>query len=134
MMVFIGVIGWKLQVDVAFYHVSNCRGYTAFFIGVLLGEIVKQGIKISLSIPCVLIVVCAIITIVLETFSWYILSLIVFPSIIVIIINIKQMPISSSVNISFEIYLFHVPMYYSIKTISNICGVELQYSLFSMII
>ena len=91
MIIIISVIGKKIEITLPFFRASNQRGYTAFFVGVLLYKIIKIFKKKELQILKLFLFLMALILIFLKGYSnWYVLTLLAWPFVFLIVLDTKQ--------------------------------------------
>lgn len=106
------VTHWDLKIPLL-YH-GNVRGYGSFFLGVALCIVWQRLKKKQIILLNVTLSILGIIGVCLKGFSnWYILTYFVFPAIVIftlIIPNTKSKAIKYAGGISFEVYLWHVPL------------------------
>ncbi len=104
-----------LHLDLPFLHESNGRGYTAFFIGVLLYYTSEKLEKKNRLLIGAIILLIGVVAIAMRIQLGLSLTLLVYPGLLLLLINVKQIcfkPVGTLGDISFEIYIWHVPTYY----------------------
>lgn len=136
-----GIAGWHFRFDIPFAYLSDCRGYTGFFIGVVLFYFYKNKKIHSKTINIyagIFFVIGTLIILITKNFNWYIWTFIICPSMVTFFAFAPQMKSSliakNNINgISFQIYLWHVPVFYALQLFIDIFNIELKYSFTSMI-
>lgn len=121
--ILIGIAGFYNNKGIPFLYSSNCRGYVSFFIGVLIYQIYDNKSKKHITLVSLIGFLLGVISIAVSLgWLWYKLVLLIYTSIIMIIVNIKQ--ISNKVvvllgNATYEVYLWHFPLFYLLKAAVN---------------
>ena len=138
----LGVLGWHFRFDAPFVHLSDCRGYASFFIGVMLFDLYKNQVISSKAIKIyaeIFFVIGILVILITRNFNWYIWTLIICPSIVVFLVfaPMVQSSLISEKNIrgiSFQIYLWHVPVFYGLQLLIEIFNIEFKHGFISMIV
>lgn len=138
--VVLGIVGWRINgkygFDLPFLHTSDCRGYVAFFIGVCLYHLFcKLGERNTSIVGAGLVVVSLIGMCILGYSNWYVLVVFLFPSILLLAVSIPQICIPNIElcgGVSYEVYLWHMPMFCLIKMVVDVIGLQIEHSYFTM--
>lgn len=124
------------NITIPFMRMGNVRGYTGFFTGCLLCVLWR---KISVKYIFVLDVALAFLScICLYKYgisNWYVLCYLVFPCIIitaVILPQFKSSIIKTLGGISFEVYLWHVPVYGFLLMLMKLLRIEIKHTYTTM--
>lgn len=138
MIVCAGLVGFKLQMNIPFLYLSNCRGYASFFIGVLLfEEVYARFVPDTIVISSVLsLIVSFMIILAVGKAHWYIFILMIFPAVVALSIGLPQIKnkhLEIWGGISFEIYLWHVPLYCLMKLVLDINHIVVQHTYLTMV-
>lgn len=115
-----------IHLDLPFLHESNGRGYTAFFVGVLLYYINEKLEKKDRLLIGIIMFIIGTVVVAMPIPLGVALTILVYPGLLLLLINIKQIgfkTISSLGDISFEIYILHVPTYYLLYFIVSMTNV-----------
>ena len=121
--ILIGIVGFYNNKGIPFLYSSNCRGYVSFFIGVLIYQIYDNKSKRNITLISLIGFLLGVVQIAVSLgWLWYKLVILIYPSIIMIVANLKQ--ISNKVivllgNATYEVYLWHFPLFYLLKAIVN---------------
>ena len=127
--VILGVLGWYMKWDAPFLHLTDFRGYAAFFLGCLLCILCKtiRNRKTILLISAGLFVSFVVVIIVRHHIEWYPCILLGIPSVLLLSVGMKQIKLPY-VDIfgasSFEVYLWHTPLLYLFLIISEWVGIN----------
>lgn len=122
-----------------FFFMVNKRGYVCFFLGVLLYNlIVKKFIdkQIWLAITG-LAVITAIGIWRWGIGSWGVLVLFLFPLLILVAVNIRQLSIpilKTWGGASYQVYLWHIPSFIFLRLIGRLTGIQITHSYLTMVI
>jgi len=124
---------------IPFLRPSNCRGYSAFFEGVMIGVVLDQFKRKTDYIIYTIIPLAIVSTLGIVKRGWsdyYLLVYFIYPAVVffsVLVPQIQSRIVRSLSAISFEVYLWHVPIYGVILTIFSIINVEVHHTYFTMI-
>lgn len=117
-----------LKIDLPFLHSSNGRGYTAFFVGVLLFYLCeKLEKKYKLAVGAILFL-AGIFAVILNIQLALSVTLLLYPGFILLILNVKQINlkfVSDLGDISFEIFIWHIPVYYLIYLLVSVADMDI---------
>ena len=140
-MILIGVAGGAFGFNLPFLNWQICRGYYAFFFGILLAAYVnKYGVRLKEIIASFLIIACFVTAFILYPTHIakninYTLTFLDYPAIVLLcetkvakkIFCHKIWGVLSG--ISFEVYLWHVPLLLLLYFIMNFFGFGLNFSI-----
>ena len=120
LMIFIGcgVHYWKIELP--FLNDGTSRGYTSFFLGILLWQIIKKRERMYFGISAIITIIiglCLLLNIGLDD-QWGIFTFLLWPSLIICSVYIEDMIFFNCLNkgigilggASFEMYIWHLPM------------------------
>lgn len=134
--VIIGALGFHFNFNIPFLYLTDCRGYTAFFIGACLFIInEKADNKKGFLLGIALIIGTVISVLILRSKLWYICTFLFFPAVVLISVNVNQFGNKFTEymgNISFEIYLWHIPCFYLLYTIFTTIDISIEHSYLTM--
>ena len=119
-----------------FLYMSNCRGYASFFAGVFLYHIVKDAPKKMIFIVNFILWSASIKVMTVEMSNWYVLTYLFFPAIVMTALllgQVKLVVVKAAGAISFEVYLWHVPIYGLLTTILKVSGLSINHTYLTMI-
>lgn len=123
---------------IPFLHDSSLRGYIAFFIGILLYEIYKKyDLSNMKGINIFALIIIACLPFVFTKFRYYALVLYTFPLIVLTSASVKQLSgqwIQKWGGISFEAYLWHIPLHHCMVLICRLFNYDLRHTYITMII
>lgn len=122
--------------NIPFLRLSNISGYGSFFVGCSLCLIYKQVNK-RVAIICNIILWIATIggIVVLGLSNWYVLTYLFFPSMVLSALLIPQLEselLKTIGAISFELYLWHVPVYSVLLTLITVFKVRICHTYYTM--
>lgn len=137
----LGILILTFDFDLPLLYLSNGRGYTDFFMGVCLAAIYsahesQKSRRIMLITGIVLLIVYAILRIVISrVYLCYMCSFLFCPGIMLLFLNSRFLnAISDNATvkylgrISFDIYLFNMPLFAWIVLIGRLLDIEINYS------
>lgn len=135
----ISFIGKYVGQSSPFFYIANKRGYTCFFLGILLYNLIvqKNTKKQIWKVIVGLIVVTAIGVWKWGIGSWGVIVLFLHPLIVLIAVNIRQVtnPILSVWGAaSYQVYLWHIPCFIFLRLIGRLIGIQIVHSYLTMII
>ena len=137
-MICLGILGWKLRINLPFLHLSDFRGYTTFFMGICLYHVYNMvSRKLCFAIGIGLTLSSVIGMNLLGVNSWYVLVAFLFPGIVLLAASVPQINkvnISVAGGVSYEVYLWHMPMYCLLKLFIDVIGIEISHSYLTMTI
>lgn len=135
----IGGIGWHFSFSIPFLYLSDCRGYATFFMGIMLYELLKK-IDEKKYLRCSSLIILGIslsLIIAIGAFNWYLWVYIMCPAILICGVTIPQIKLNNTATISeitFQLYLWHVPCFYVFQFLLDIYQIKFVHSIFSMIV
>lgn len=125
------------KISLPFMWSCNKRGYMSFFMGVIIFQIAKKLTKTSGIIVSILGGVAYLLMfIVLGEFNYYGLIIILYPSILLLCISIKQIQLKTLLILGamqFEAYLINVPMYAIGVVLCLLLNLSILHNYFTMI-
>ena len=137
-LIILGALGWRFNFSFPFLYKTDCRGYAAFFLGVLLYELTKKARKIRLFLcGLILFIVGAMLILIMHRLSWAVCVFLIFPGTLLMTINSKQFPniiVEKIGDCTFEIYLWHIPIFLLIECICNFFAIAKVHTAYSMIL
>jgi peptidoglycan/LPS O-acetylase OafA/YrhL len=123
--------------EVAFWHLSNARGYSSFFMGCLLCLLYQKTTTYKLRIIYIGLFAASIVGFVVKGLScWYVLTFLAYPALVLLVVTEKQVKwgtLSFLGGASFEMYLWHLPLYSLLKLIFDISNIQFEHTYFTMI-
>lgn len=132
--IILGKIGIEYKIALPFLYYTDFRGYSAFFMGVLIGVInlawKNKSMKIITSL---LLLFIGFVKIYLQGRMFQDNSFLFFigPGIVILLASIKQYKSKYSSLLggaSFEVYLWHLPVYYLLKLICDTNGITVHHT------
>ncbi len=117
-----------LHMDLPFLHESNGRGYTAFFIGVLLYHVTEKLTKKRMLITGTFLLVSGIVSVLMRLHLALSLTILVYPGFLLLLLNTKQINcvyVGSLGDVSFEIFIWHVPLYNLIYFLMSVAQINI---------
>lgn len=124
-----------LGFEIPFMHLTNVRGYAGFFLGCLMCRgYTSFPIKLRNS-ACFCLWIIGIIGICVGIPKWYLVTYIISPALLMTALIIPQFHskrIKILGAISFEVYLWHVPVYGIIMLIMRLFDIEIKHSYLTM--
>jgi len=122
-----------------FIGLANVRGYASFFIGVLIYDFSRliRNKKVLIALACTALTLFGLISLKYGLNHWQTLTVLLFPGIVLLSISVKQIPSKSLTTlggISYEVYLWHLPMMRLCSLIVASLGITFNHSHLSMII
>lgn len=149
LIIVIGFLGYRYHLNLPFLFVSDCRGYASFFIGVLLYRWHREHATTSECAKCckcklfkpitvglALVILSTAATLYFWCCRWDICTFLLFPGVLIIALNFKQINlpgIKIMSAISFQVYLWHVPVYAFCDLISKIYSITIVHTPLTMI-
>lgn len=135
--VILGCVAMKLKLTGPFLYATTCRGYVGFFVGCFWGIIAQKYFsKLSfIRRSGLFLSICFVLT--KGVSNWYGLVLLIFPTILIYAVSMKQVShkyISFLSAVSYEVYLWHVPIYAMLKMLFKLCDIKLLHTEYTMII
>ncbi len=137
-LIILGLIGYRQKWNLPFWFSTDCRGYISFFTGALLFNISnKYSTKNIFKISLIALFASPIIYYFFR--HQYYLTLLFFTSLVALSISSKySIPNSKAINVlegsSFECYLWHVPLYYLLRIITDTYSLTIPKTYLVMII
>ncbi len=123
---------------IPFFSLSNVRGYGSFFIGCIICRLWKAySLKILVIIDIILFSLSFAGFAVFGFSKWYILTYLFFPAIVFAALLVPQIDlklIKTAGAISFEVYIWHVPLYCLFDTIFAALKISIIHSFITMIL
>lgn len=124
---------------VPFIGNSNVRGYGSFFIGVLLYEFTQhvKNKKLHIATACTAIVLFILLSLKYGCNHWQTLELLLFPGLVLLAVSVEQIPcraLSFWGGVSFEVYLWHIPLIRLGILIMDLCGISVEHSYLTMVL
>lgn len=121
-----------------FFTYQNQRGYTCFFSGVLLYNLVVK--RLSNRQVWLTVLGLEILT-ALGVWrwgigSWGVLVLFFYPMLVLVAVTIKQLPgyATRYLGVSYQTYLWHTPCFMFLKLIGRVSGIQVTLTYFTMIL
>lgn len=135
--VLVSLLGILLEIKIPFFTYQNQRGYTSFFLGVLLYDFfVNKSSKNQRVLTLIILSILSVIGVWYKGInSWGILCLLVYPLLICSLIYVNQLPVKNKFvgGISYEIYLWHFPCFIFLKFLGKVLGMRIHHSYITMI-
>ena len=137
-LIILGLIGLRQKWNLPFLFSHDCRGYIAFFLGVITFTITnKYSSKHIVKTNLLILVFVPIIYFFLR--KQYYTILLFFTSLVSLSITSKEIiPNTKTINLleasSFECYLWHVPLNYLLRIIADTYSFEIPKSFWVMIV
>ena len=130
-----GILGLHFKWQLPFLHTTDCRGYNSFFLGVFLYENYYKNHRTFKALYCYIILLFLPFLYLLIK-NQQICATIFFAVILLITTKVKQYNIKS-INLlgvaSFEVYLWHVPIFYILKLLADTNLFNMNYSFNDML-
>ena len=124
--------------DVPLFRISNIRGYGSFFTGCTLCRYWQHRTGKSVFITDIALwALTAAGFLILGLSSWYVLTYFFFPAMILsalLLPQLKSDAVKTAGAISFEVYLWHVPLYGLFLTVFTAAGMKLTHSYLTMFV
>ena len=125
------------SISIPFFHLMNIRGYASFFLGIGICFLYKNLQKRTIIFIDVILGVLSIgVAVFLKAFNWYIFTYMFYPMIVFLALIIPQLnnhSITKLGEISFEVYLWHVPIMAILNLIIDVTKIEISYSYLVML-
>lgn len=128
------------MLNLPFLYISDCRGYATFFWGIVLYHLLsradKKNEKFLRNTSALIVVSTLFLIAVSRHFNWYLWVYIVCPSILVCGVMFPQIQIKKAATfseITFQMYLWHVPCFYVFQFVLDIFKINFLHSVFSML-
>lgn len=122
--------------DIPFFRINNIRGYGSFLTGCALCRFWQRHTERTVFIAdFALWVMTAAGFLLLGLSSWYVLTYLFFPAIILSALLLPQLEskaVKTAGAVSFEVYLWHVPLYGLFLTGFTVKGFEIKHSYLTM--
>lgn len=121
-----------------FFTNQNLRGYSCFFLGVLLHNLIVA--RVSVQKIRVIVLGLAFLTALgswkLGIGSWFVLVLFLYPALVLLAVSVKQVSskISYLAGVSYEMYLWHGPCFSLLRLIGYTARIQMTHSYFTMIL
>lgn len=123
--------------NIPFFHLSNIRAYAGFFVGCAICNEFRRLTKKSMILLDLGLCFSTLIGfIILGLSNWYVLTYLFFPAVVITALILPQVDIkavSKAGAISFEVYLWHVPLFAFFSTIIDGARVAVNHSYWTMI-
>ncbi len=143
-LILVGAAGWHFRFSIPFLYLSDCRGYAGFILGVFLCylsrrmEQDKNSRKSMIIVSAIVLFLGAAVILIARNFNWYVWTFAICPSIVILLILLPQIdfPLQEKANfsgISFQIYLWHVPVFYVFQFLIDVFNRDFKHSVLSMV-
>lgn len=136
----IGGGGWHFSINLPFLYLSDCRGYATFFFGIVIYHLLNRvSVEKSLlrNISLLSMVVALFIVGASRNFNWYLWVYIICPAVLVCGVTFPQIHSSKTEalsEITFQLYLWHVPCFYVFQFWLDIHKIDFMHSVSTMFV
>ena len=121
-----------------FFTNQNLRGYSCFFLGVLLHNLIVARFSVQ-KIRAIVLGLVLLTTLgawKIGIGSWCVLVLFLYPALVLLAVSVKQVTAKTSyfAGVSYEMYLWHGPCFRLLSLMGYITGIQITHSYFMMIL
>lgn len=135
-----GGVGFLVVIPVPFLTLPNARGYAGFFLGCFLccaakNADRKKAVRVSAALLVFSVVILVLTT--QKTANWTVLTYLFYPSLALTAFFLPQLrsgAVKTAGAVSFQIYIWHSPIYGIFMTVVRCFGIAVHHSYFTLFV